>query len=275
MHIHGFNIGVCSWSLRPKNAADLVAGVRALGLSHIQLALGSLLAMDAARQRAEVEILRSSGLQLTATMIGFAEEDYSTIARIHETGGYLADATWPLRKQLTVSASKLSAEMGVKLLTTHIGFVPAKGGARYAVMLERIGQLTELLANDGVTLLLETGQEKASALLEFLEDLDVDNLGVNFDPANMILYGAGDPIEAIGVLAKHIRHVHVKDAIAADRPGEAWGEEVAFGTGQVGPWEFLSALKSAGYQGPLVIEREAGENRAGDVKTAIQTLQAI
>jgi sugar phosphate isomerase/epimerase len=96
---------------------------------------------------------------------------------------------------------------------------------------------------------------------------------VNFDPANMILYGAGDPIEAIRTLGRHVRHVHVKDATASDRPGEAWGEEVAFGTGQVGPQRFLAALHRIDYRGPLAIEREAGNQRMADVRAAIEALQ--
>ena len=78
------------------------------------------------------------------------------------------------------------------------------------------------------------GQERAHELLDFLSVLQVDNVGVNFDPANMIMYGAGDPINAIDTLAKFIRHVHIKDGVASDSPGKTWGSEVAFGTGQVG-----------------------------------------
>jgi len=91
----------------------------------------------------------------------------------------------------------------------------------------------------------------------------------------MILYGAGDPIDAIGVLADHIRHVHVKDAIASSRPGEDWGREVPFGTGQVNPAEFITALEKARYNGPLTIEREAGSDRMGDVRAAIKALAHV
>jgi sugar phosphate isomerase/epimerase len=122
---------------------------------------------------------------------------------------------------------------------------------------------------------METGQEPAGELLEFLRDLGAANVFINFDPANMILYGAGDPIEAVQTLGKHIRHVHIKDGTASARPGREWGEEVPFGTGQVGPEQFLAALKRIGYRGPLVIEREAGDQRAADVRTAIETLRRV
>jgi sugar phosphate isomerase/epimerase len=91
----------------------------------------------------------------------------------------------------------------------------------------------------------------------------------------MILYGAGDPIEAIKTLGKNIRHVHVKDAAASAKPGVDWGEEVPFGTGQVGAQRFFDALESVGYRGPLAIEREAGNQRAADIKTAIGVLKGL
>ena len=75
----------------------------------------------------------------------------------------------------------------------------------------------------------------------FLNDLSAPNVGINFDPANMILYGAGDPIAAVATLGRHIRHVHAKDATPSDRPGEKWGEEVPFGKGDVNPAAFLKA----------------------------------
>ena len=89
----------------------------------------------------------------------------------------------------------------------------------------------------------------------------------------MILYGAGEPIEAIGILGRHIGHVHVKDATMSNSPGIGWGTEVPFGAGQVPAKEFLRALVDAGYTGPLAIEREAGENRMEDIAFAIQTLK--
>jgi len=79
---------------------------------------------------------------------------------------------------------------------------------------------------------------------------------VNFDPANMILYGSGEPVEALGKVAKHVRSVHCKDATWSDKPGETWGAEVPLGQGAVGFESFLGKLKEIGYDGPLTIERE-------------------
>jgi sugar phosphate isomerase/epimerase len=96
-------------------------------------------------------------------------------------------------------------------------------------------------------------------------------MGVNFDPANMILYDKGDPIEAVRVLAPWIKHVHIKDAIRTKTPGQ-WGAEVPWGDGQVNSGAFLKVLRKVGFAGVLAIEREAGDDRVGDIKLAVERL---
>ena len=133
--------------------------------------------------------------------------------------------------------------------------------------MERLREIVDRFADEGVRAAFETGQETGGTLLTFLEELDRPDAGVNFDPANMILYGMGDPIAAATKLAPRIRQAHVKDATAPPEPG-AWGAEVAVGTGEVN-WEaFFKALSQGGFDGDLVIEREAGDDRIGDIKQA-------
>jgi L-ribulose-5-phosphate 3-epimerase len=274
MNIAGHDIGVCSWSLQPQSMEDLVQKVKSLELQHIQLGLLELVMLDDKRKYLELGHLQKSGLKITATMISFPGEDYSSIAIIRDTGGYVPDKDWPLRKQLTIQAAKLTSVLGVKCLTTHIGFVPPSNDAKYEMMITRVREIASALGEVGVELLMETGQEQDAELLQFLNDLAVRNIHINFDPANMILYGAGDPIEAVHTLGRHIRHVHIKDGTLSKQPGVIWGEEVPFGQGQVGPRRFLAALKSVGYTGPLTIEREAGNNRLADVRMAVDALKA-
>lgn len=277
MQVKGHDVGVCSWSLQPKDMAELVASVKNLGLEHVQLQLLPLINADDKRKHQELGHWRNSGLKLTGTMMNFPGEDYATIAKIRETGGWVPDADWPVRKKLTEQGAKLTAELGAKSLLAHVGFVPHKGGAGngYQRIVDRVREVADILGKQGVTLVMETGQEPVAELLEFLHDLKAPNVSINFDPANMILYGAGDPIEAIKTLGQNIKHVHVKDATGSSKPGVEWGEEVPFGTGQVGPQRFLDALQSVGYRGPLAIEREAGNQRAADIKTAIGVLQSL
>jgi sugar phosphate isomerase/epimerase len=273
MRIGNHDIGVCSWSLQPKGMEDLLGQVRRLGLEHIQLGFQWIQEMDDAMRASALSQLKSSGVQLTGGMMSFAGEDYSTIAAIRRTGGYVPDATWDERRERSMNALRLCKELGIETVGTHIGFVPLSNDPGYEKIIERVREIAEPFAAEGVDLLMETGQEAASELLQFLNDVRSRNVGINFDPANMILYGAGEPIEAIRTLGRHIRHVHAKDATSSDQPGVKWGTEVPFGQGQVRPGEFVAALDGVGYQGPLVIEREAGDDRFGDVKLAIESLK--
>lgn len=268
-------MGVCSWSLRPANAKALVEAVRACALEHIQLALGPILSLDEPARTAELSVIKEAGLVITATMISFDGEDYSSIATIRRTGGFLPDETWDARREITVAAAKLTQSLGVTKMSTHVGFIPPPNHEGYAVALERIAGLCQELAPLGVELLMETGQEPASELLQFINNLNSKNIGVNFDPANMILYGEGNPVDAVKMLGRHIKHVHIKDAVRSARPGIDWGSEVPFGDGEVPHKMFIETLEKLGYAGPLVIEREAGDKRVEDVKYAIETLATL
>ncbi|HAD60049.1 MAG TPA: Fe-S cluster assembly protein HesB, partial [Planctomycetaceae bacterium] len=125
-----------------------------------------------------------------------------------------------------------------------------------------------------------TGQETADHLLHFIADVERDNLYINFDPANMILYGTGEPIEALRKVGKHVRSIHCKDATwaAEDRRGQDWGAEVALGDGDVGMEDYLRTLHELGYDGPLTIEREIPEDpvqQKADIGKAVSLLEEL
>lgn len=273
MNIGGHEIGVCSWSLHPKDMGDLIAQVKQAELSHVQLGLAGLSVLDERNKDAQIGQLKAAGITVTGGMVGFAGEDYSTIAKIRETGGFVPDNDWAQRRSITEQAAKLAQALGVPHISAHVGFVPPRGQAGYQKVVDRIRDVADLFGTYKLALLMETGQEKAEELLEFLHDLKRPNVFINFDPANMILYGAGEPIGAIKTLGQFIRHVHVKDATGSAKPGVEWGAEVPFGTGQVNHKAFIDALHGVGYRGPLCIEREAGNQRLADVKFAVETLK--
>lgn len=273
MRIGPHTIGICSWSLRCKDYAEMAGLLRTLELSHVQLHLSPLVALSPSERAERVKLLTDAGVIFTAGMVSFPGENYSTISHIRSTGGFVPDAEWPSRREHAIAGARIASELGIKQLSTHVGFVPASSASNYRPIVDRIADVAKEFAKLGVSLTMETGQERARELLQFLNDLNQPNVGINFDPANMILYGAGDPIEAIQTLDGHIRHVHVKDAISSAQPGTAWGSEVPFGKGQVDPEAFLTALAGIAYTGPLVIEREAGNNRTADVQFAIDSLR--
>jgi sugar phosphate isomerase/epimerase len=125
---------------------------------------------------------------------------------------------------------------------------------------------------------LETGQETADDLLAFIHDVERSNLGINFDPANMILYGTGEPIAALKKVGRFVKSVHCKDGKWAQNPGKEWGQEVPLGAGDVGMENYLRTLKEIGYDGPLTIEREIPqepERQKAEIGHAIKLLTEL
>lgn len=273
MRIRGRDIGICSWSLQTTQETELVETLVAVGLTHLQLDLRPYL--DGADAAEASRRFAAAGVTITAGMVGFVDEDYSTIAAIRETGGLLPDALAAERIARAVRAARVArSSFGLAAVSAHAGFLPSAGSKTYQIVQQRIREIAAAYAELGMTLLFETGQETAGHLRFFLDDLACSNVRANLDPANMILYGAGDPVAAVRTLGPWIGHVHVKDAVPSDHPGEQWGTEVAAGDGRVDWRAFLEALDEVAYRGPLVIEREAGGDRVGDIRRAILTLRA-
>jgi sugar phosphate isomerase/epimerase len=153
--------------------------------------------------------------------------------------------------------------LGCDVVALHLGFVPHEtGDPLYQQSIDVTRDVCDHCRANGQSLHLETGQETADTLLRFIADVERDNLFINFDPANMILYGTGEPIEALRKVGKYVRSVHCKDGTWAKNPGQEWGREVPLGQGDVGMEKYLATLKEIGYFGPLTIEREIPQDPA-------------
>jgi len=260
-------LAVCSWSLQPASPKDLVAKIQATGLSRVQLALDSLRDSPELWEGAP-KLLGQNSIQIISGMFGCAGEDYSTLESIRRTGGIAPDATWEQNWKCIQATAALSELLGLKLVTFHAGFLPHDPADRnFAKMITRLGEVADIFERGKIMVGLETGQETASSLAAVLTALNRRNVCVNFDPANMILYDKGDPVEAVQVLGKWIRQVHLKDATRTKVPGQ-WGTEVPVGTGEVAWPKFFAALEKLAFSGPLVIEREAGKQRVEDIRRA-------
>ncbi len=272
---------VCSWSLRPSGPEELVFLLRELKVMRVQLALVPCIE-DAPRWGKACGLLRDAGIDIVSGMLATVGEDYSTLESIARTGGVRSDRWWNANLDRAIRVAELAAAHRIALVTFHAGFIPhERGDPARAVMLDRLRTVIDIFAQRDVDVAFETGQESASTLSQALADLDRPRAGVNFDPANMILYGMGDPVAAVRTLAQRIRQVHIKDAVATDVPG-TWGREVRAGDGQVQWREFLEAVREANVSAgrdrediDLVIEREAGAARAGDVAHARDLLASL
>jgi L-ribulose-5-phosphate 3-epimerase len=267
------NVGVCSWSLRPSGPEELAKAAASCGVTGVQLALDPLRTgqWDA---RGTVTALEAAGLRILSGMMATRGEDYSTLDSIRATGGVRLDEHWDENLAAARANAVIARGLGVTLVTLHAGFLPHdERDPLRATMLERLRKLIGAFAEQGVTVGLETGQEDAPTLLSVLNELRAQPPRVNFDPANMILYGMGNPVEALRLLAPHVAQVHIKDAVAAHEPG-AWGTEVPAGTGEVDWPAFLDAVRTLPDSVALVIEREAGEHRIDDIRAARRLIRA-
>lgn len=260
-------LAVCSWSLRASTPQELAQSVRAVGVHKVQLALDPLRSEPHIWGNAG-KILADNGITIVSGMFGCVGEDYSSLESIRRTGGVARDETWAatwgnIRRHVPIAAA-----LGLKLVTFHAGFIPKDASdPLFSKIRARLIGIADAFGEFGVELGFETGQEDAETLNHFLQTLGRPNVGVNFDPANMLLYGSGDPIFALRTLAPHLKQIHVKDAKRATVAG-AWGTEAVVGEGEVDWQRFFDALREVNYRGHLVIEREGGNDRIADVKRA-------
>jgi len=269
-------IGVCSWSLQATGPQDLAEKVNALGLKKVQMGLTPHRDDPGAWDGVQ-EILAESGIRIVSGMYSTVGEDYTTPETIRRTGGVVPDAYWEENLRLAHVTAAAAKAMGLKYVNAHAGFLPHDPkDPDFEKLCGRVAKLAEVFGANGVTLLLETGQETAPTLLSFLGEMKkrgAVNVAVNFDPANMILYDMDNPIEALRLLAPHVRQVHVKDAKRTSVKGQ-WGEEVIVGTGEVDWVAFVRILAEANFEGGYIFEREAGATRVGDIKLGILALSA-
>jgi len=184
----------------------------------------------------------------------------------------------------------LSKEWECGIVTTHIGVVPADPShIRYGVMQQACGTLARYADSVDAKFAVETGPETAGTLKAFLDSLYSRGVSVNLDPANLVMVTGDDPIQAVYTLKDYIVHTHAKDGrrLYYRDPEKVYGivfdesltspsfEELPLGTGCVDFPRYLDALRDIGYKGFLTIEREVGEDPAGDIGKAVAFLRDL
>jgi sugar phosphate isomerase/epimerase len=258
-------IGCALWSLGVPDTVQSLGTASRIGFKAVQFAFLQAADLEAAGLKAVTAALKRTGLEVPAGMIAFAGESYASIAAVRATGGFAPAGFFAERLEHCRRTGRALAALGIRHVTTHAGFIPEPGDAAYGGVLERVGRAVDALHEAGLTVGLETGQETSAVLLEVLKDLGRDFLSVNFDPANLVLYGVEDPVEAAHAVARHVSMMHAKDATWSARPRQDWGAEVPLGKGAVDLGMVLAALAGGGFAGAIIVEREAGDDRAGDL----------
>jgi sugar phosphate isomerase/epimerase len=207
--------------------------------------------------------------------------------------GFQLPAENGVKIEMSKAIADLAADLAAPVVTTHIGVIPEDSDSpTYAIMQESCFALGEYARKRGVSFAIETGPEPPSTLNRFIENLGTDGIGVNYDPANLVMVLGVDCMEGVRLLADHILHTHAKDGIhladcdpVAVYEGFAVGgiegfdfgtcfSEVPIGEGSV-PWDgYLEALRDVGYDGFLTIEREVGDHPLEDIEKAVKVLRS-
>ena len=267
-------LGVCSWSLLADDSENLVELLLQTGLSRLQIDLDAIRCFpekwNSLRSHCE-----KKDVHILSGMFRCVGEDYSTLESIRRTGGLLPDETWQDTWETAQAAADIAFEMSLKLVSFHAGFIPEdESDPSFEKLLHRMRLLADYFASKNIDLALETGQETAKCLKHFLEKLGRINVGVNFDPANMLMYGTGNPVEAISILGPFITQCHIKDGTLPCETG-TFGEEVVVGQGQVSWPAFFQSLGEQHFSGFLFVERETGKSRVGDIHQAKQVIEDV
>ena len=273
-------IGVMFWA--GVDPVQTIRDIKAFGVRCGQMGIPGDLELMPGLDEAWRAALAAEDFQITTVFCAYNGESYKDVPTVAATVGFVPPATRQEREERTLAVSDFAAAIGVKSIACHIGFVPApvegQDNAEYTAVRNLVRRVCDHAALNGQTFALETGQEPAPVLLKFLKDVERPNIGINFDPANMVLYGTGDPIEALSVLAPQVISVHCKDGQwpPKDAPN-ALGRETTLGLGAVNIELFIAKLKQVGYHGPLTVEREDPdpEQRVQDIVRGIELLRRV
>ncbi|MBR5504898.1 MAG: sugar phosphate isomerase/epimerase [Clostridia bacterium] len=178
-----------------------------------------------------------------------------------------------VRMKELMKGSDFAKKLGVVNVATHVGFLPENPNTtEYHSIVTALRQVVGYYKKNSQYFLFETGQETPVTLRRTIEDIGLDNIGVNFDTANLILYGKAHPLDAIDILGKYVRDIHAKDG-CYPTDGKYLGEEKAIGDGIVNFPAFVEKLKKIGYDGPITIEREIhGDEQIRDILKAQELL---
>ncbi len=256
--------------------AQTFASVRAMGLASCQL--GCWRPLDASRALVEANraAAEAAGVTITAFWCGYRGPAVWNYAEGPSTIGLVPAEYRAMRVDDLRRGAEIASWLGIRDMATHVGFLPMNPrDPDYLGAVDAIRAVAEYAGGHGVYFNFETGQETPTVLLRCIQDVGLPNLGVNLDPANLLLYGTGNPVDALDVFGAYVRGVHAKDG-EYPTDGRALGEEKPLGEGRVNFPALVAKLKACGYAGALTIEREiSGPQQIEDIKRAIAVLTPL
>lgn len=220
--------------------------------------------------------VEETGVQISTLWCGYTGPVEWNFTYGPLTIGLVPPAYRGLREKELLMGSEFALKIGVNQIATHVGFLPENYfDPDFRGTVGTLRKICRIMKERGQYFLFETGQETPVTVLRTIEEIGLDNVGINFDTANLILYGKGNAADAVLVFGKYIMDVHIKDGLYPT-DGKNLGKEVPAGEGLADFPLVLRRLKEAGYTGPFTIEREIkGEKQTADIIRARDLLLEI
>jgi sugar phosphate isomerase/epimerase len=217
-----------------------------------------------------------TGIVVTSVFVGFEGQVWSNFGG-PRTMGLVPPRYRGERVVTAVRVSNWAKEVGIECITSHIGFIPEDPeDENFEPFVRTMRALVDYFIDNGQRFAFETGQETAATLARTINAIDRHpHVGINLDPANLLLYGKDRPMNVVDILAPFVFNTHCKDG-KPPQPGQGLGEEFPLGEGEVRIRELIPALYERGYRGPLTIEREiSGPQQTADILKAAALLEEI
>ena len=250
-----------------------IAKVQVLGLPTCQVFVENFAPEQAATLR---KALDKHGVEATSVVVGGPGKEVWDFYEGPMTIGLVPPSTRAARIAQIKKASEFAKRCGISAVQTHCGFIPENPNELlYKDTIIALRDVVGYCKRNNQNFRYETGQETPITLVRAIEDVGLDNQGVNFDLANLILYGKANPVDAIELLAGYLQGIHAKDGLWPTNPKQL-GEEVAIGQGKVDFPKIIARLKELDYQGAVTIEREiSGPQQMADVRAAKAYLEQL
>ncbi len=269
-------VGVTVDLAKDKSLEGQLARLKEFGMNSCQLVCWErdLLTRETAdRVNAAME---RYGVEITAFWCGWEGPRDWNFYDGQLTLGLIPEAYRFRRMEMLMEGSDFASWIHASDLATHAGFMPENPyDPNYPAVLVALKKIARKCRENGQYFLFETGQETPVTLLRVIQDIGTDNVGINLDPANLIMYGKANPVDALDVFGKYVRGVHGKDG-CYPTDGRELGPEVPLGEGKVDFPRFIARLKETGYDGDITIEREiTGEQQSQDIIRAKQILDGL
>lgn len=258
------------------NVRDEIKKVHDLGLTSCQLAAWALEHYTDENAAALKQAMKDFDVEVSSLWTGCPGPQEWNFINGPATIGLVPPEYREMRVAALIQGAEFAVKIGVDSTITHAGFIPENPkDSLYAGTVEALAKVARRCKELGLDFCFETGQETPVTLLRAMTDIGTGNLGINFDPANLLMYGKANPVDALDILGPYVKGVHAKDGEYPTTPNEL-GVEKPLGEGRVDFPRFVSKLKSFGYTGPLTIEREiSGDQQIKDIRRAIELLEPL